>query len=150
MFYYKLNILLVNCCLCKKINLAIKRGDKLNLFWHGSFLPPILHCVIRRDSDIPLKCGYFPLELCPKLLTWKISPRQVNRVVNKIRRRSSLLTTPTHDGRPVATVYYTSVDRNTLTPVTSICCGFAVQLCCPLCLQCFVAVGWAAGRASGL
>ena len=37
---------------------------------------------------------------CPKLRTWKISPRQVDRVVNKTRRRrrrqrSSLSTTPT-------------------------------------------------------
>jgi len=28
------------------------------------------------------KYGYYPLELCPKLWTWKISPRQVDRVVN--------------------------------------------------------------------
>ena len=38
---------------------------------------------------------YFPLELCHKLR--KISPRQVDRIVNKARRRrrrSSLLTTP--------------------------------------------------------
>ena len=42
------------------------------------------------------KYGYFPLGLCPRLRTWKISPRQVDRVVNKTRhrrrRRSSLLT----------------------------------------------------------
>ena len=31
--------------------------------------------------------------ICPKLWTWKISPWQVGRVVNKTRRRSSLLTT---------------------------------------------------------
>ena len=42
------------------------------------------------------KYGYFPLGLCPRLRTWKISPRQVDCVVNKTRhrcrRRSSLLT----------------------------------------------------------
>ena len=38
--------------------------------------------------------GYLPAELCPKLWTLKISPRQVDRVVSKIRRRSSLSTTP--------------------------------------------------------
>jgi len=44
------------------------------------------------------KLGYFPLGCCPKLLTKKISPWQVDRVVNKTshrrRRRSCLLTTP--------------------------------------------------------
>jgi len=37
----------------------------------------------------------FSMELCPKLWTWKISPWQVDRVVNETRRQSSLLTTPT-------------------------------------------------------
>ena len=64
---------------------------------HGGFLPPIPHWVIRKCVYL-LKLGYFPLELCPKLRTNKISPRQVDRVVNKTRRRrrrrSSLLTTP--------------------------------------------------------
>ena len=45
------------------------------------------------------KLGYFRLDLCPKLRTSKISPRQVDRVVDKARRRrrrrrSSSLTTP--------------------------------------------------------
>jgi len=33
------------------------------------------------------KMEYFNLELCPKLRTEKISPRQVDRIVNKTRRR---------------------------------------------------------------
>ena len=47
-------------------------------------------CIVRKFGYIH---GYFPLELWPKLRTYKISPRQVNRVVNKTRRRWSLLTT---------------------------------------------------------
>ena len=35
-----------------------------------------------------------PNNKSPKLWTWKISPRQVDRVVSKTRRRSSLSTTP--------------------------------------------------------
>jgi len=62
-------------------------------FGHGSFLRPILHCVARKLGDLR-KLGYFPLELCPKLWTLKISQRQVDRVVDKSRRRSSLWITP--------------------------------------------------------
>ena len=43
------------------------------------------------------KYGVLSLEPCAKLWTLKISPQQVDRVVNKTRRRrrrSSLLTTP--------------------------------------------------------
>ena len=47
-------------------------------------------CIVRKFGYID---GYFPLGLWPKLRTYKISPRQVNRVVNKTRRRWSLLTT---------------------------------------------------------
>ena len=49
--------------------------------------------------------------------TSKISPRQVDRVVNNTRRRrrSSLLTTPRYDSRRVVAVYYKSVNCNPLT-----------------------------------
>jgi len=52
-------------------------------FWHGGFLRPIPHCVIRKYG-CPQKLGYFPPGPCPKLRT---SPLQVDRVVNKTRRR---------------------------------------------------------------
>ena len=66
--------------------------------WHESFLQPTLECVISQFGYLQ-KLRYFFLELYPKLWTWKISPRQVDRVVNNTRRRrrrrrSSLLTTP--------------------------------------------------------
>jgi len=48
-----------------------------------------------RKFEYHQKLEHFYLELCPKPRTYKISPRQVDRVVNKTcRRRSSLLTTP--------------------------------------------------------
>ena len=52
-------------------------------FWQGGFLRPIPHCVIRKYG-CPQKLGYFPPGPCPKLRT---SPPQVDRVVNKTRRR---------------------------------------------------------------
>ena len=62
------------------------------------------------------------LELCPKLRTWKISPRQVDIVVsNKTRRWWSLLTTPT-----TADASWLFTTRR--STVTSICCGFVVQV----------------------
>ena len=64
--------------------------------WHRGFFLPITHSVIRKFGYLQ-KIVYFPLELCPQLRTWKISPRQVDRVVNRTRRRrrrrSSLMTT---------------------------------------------------------
>ena len=37
-------------------------------FWHGDFLPPIPHCVIRKFGFLQ-KLRHFPLALCPKLRT---------------------------------------------------------------------------------
>ena len=53
--------------------------------------------VISRSSvemaeRIELLWRYFLLKFCPKRRAWKISPWQVDRIVNKTRRRSSLLT----------------------------------------------------------
>jgi len=60
-------------------------------------LPSSYPTLYNKEMSVYLqKVGYFPLELCPKLRTSKISRRQVDRVVNKTsrgRRRSSLLTT---------------------------------------------------------
>ena len=84
---------------------------------------------VRRKFGYLHKLGYFPLGLCPKLWTWKISPLQVDRVVNKTRRRrrrSSLLTTPIRQ----------STSRGCLLQVGQLyhsdsiaaICGFVVQL----------------------
>ena len=79
--------------------------------------------VISKHNDTSLA-----LQICPELFGSgeKIAPRQVDRVVNKTRRRSSLLSTlmtaaaPWLNGRCYSLtahiVYYTSVDRNALTP----------------------------------
>jgi len=34
-------------------------------FWHGSFIPPLPHCAVRKYGY--LKLGHFPLGLCPEL-----------------------------------------------------------------------------------
>jgi len=56
-------------------------------------LPSTFRCMPIRKFGFFQKWGYFPLELCPKLWTLKMSPRKVDRVVNVTRRRSSLLAT---------------------------------------------------------
>jgi len=43
-----------------------------------SFLPPVLHCV-KRNSVISKNKVKFPLELCPKVRTSKVSPRHIDR-----------------------------------------------------------------------
>ena len=50
------------------------------------------HPVIRKFGYLQ-QCSYFRLELCPKLWPKKISPRQVDHVLDKTHRRSSLLIT---------------------------------------------------------
>jgi len=113
------------------------RNDRTNRagFWHAGFLPYIPHRAVRKYGYLQ-KLGYFPLRFCSKLRTWKISPRQVDLVVNKARRsrrrqRSSLLTTPIYDNRRVVAVYYKSLDFNPLTPLLR----FVVNLLYNLFLQ---------------
>ena len=87
---------------------VLRRNDlmkcKLVLAWRlRSIFPTLFH----KEIWLPPKIRVLPSGtlIRPKLRTWKISPRQVDRVVNKTRRRrrrSSLLTTPmrrsTHRG----------------------------------------------------
>jgi len=54
----------------------------------------LLQCIITKFG-YQQNLGYSFMELCPELWTWTISPLQVDRVVNKTRRQSSLLTTLT-------------------------------------------------------
>jgi len=74
---------------------------------------PTLCC---KESLVSPKFGSYFWD-CPKLRTWKFSPRQVDRVVNKTRRRrSNLLTTPIRQPVVMA-VYYKSVNCKPLTPL---------------------------------
>ena len=74
---------------------CIERTGRIELFL-ARMLPSTYPTLCCKEIWVSPKLGYLPLELCAKLRTWKISPRQVDRVVNKTRRRrrSSLLTTP--------------------------------------------------------
>jgi len=82
-------------------------------------------CVIRKFRYFQ-KLGYFHLKLCPKLRTWKISPRQVDRAVNNTRRRrrrrSSLLTTPIRQSTSRGCLL------QSINCIAAICCGFVVLL----------------------
>ena len=62
-------------------------------FGHGSFISPVLHC--HKDIRVSPKQGYSSClwNFVPNSGFRKISQRQVDRVVNKTRRQSSLLTT---------------------------------------------------------
>jgi len=87
-------------------------------FWHRSFLPSILHCLIRKFGYLQ-KLGYFPLEHYPKLWTW-IWPRQVDLIVNKTR--SSLLLTPIRQSRSHGCLL--QLQPSNCTALTG--CGFVV------------------------
>ena len=111
---------------------VLYRNDWTNRagFWHGGFLPPITHYLLRRFVYLQ-KLAYFPLGLCPKLRTWKISPRQVDRVVNRTRRRrrrrSSLLTTPIRQS--TSRGCFLQVDQlQSSNSFAEICCGFVAQI----------------------
>ena len=60
-------------CVChKSVFYRNGRTNRVGL-WHGSFFPPILHCVLRKFRYLQ-ELGYFSLELCSKL--WTSSPRR--------------------------------------------------------------------------
>ena len=89
-----------------------------------------------KEILIPSKYGYFPLDLCPKFWTWKISPRRVDGVVNKTRRRTSLCITPvrrwTRRGW-THIVYCTSVHYNASTPLLQFVLDLLYNLFLQLC-----------------
>jgi len=70
----------VSVCVCVRLSQVGVLPKRVNepSFWHVSFLLPVLHCV-KRKFDYLQKLGHFPLELCPKLWTLKISPRHIDR-----------------------------------------------------------------------
>jgi len=59
----------VSVCLSVTSRYCIRNDWRIELgFGHGGFLPPILHCVMRKFGYLQ-KLGYFPLKLCFKLRT---------------------------------------------------------------------------------
>ena len=96
------------------------RNDWTDRARRGGLLPPILHCVVRisGSSNRVLSSGTFDLE---NFATASLSCCLQNSSTVE-------LVDHTCDGRRVVAVYYTSVDRNALTPFTSICSGSDVQL----------------------
>ena len=58
---------------------SIETAERIELvfgMW-ASFHPS--YTVLKRNSVISKKYGHFPLKLCPKVRTWKISPRHIDR-----------------------------------------------------------------------
>ena len=60
---------------------CIETTGRIELFLVG-MLPSIYPTLCCKEIWVSQKLGYFPLELCAKLRTWKISPWQVDRVVS--------------------------------------------------------------------
>jgi len=82
---------------CRRVSVCHKpvlyRNDWTNRasFWHGGFLPSIPHCYKEIWASPEIKVlSPGTLSQIPDFET--ISPRQLDRIVNKSRRRSSLLT----------------------------------------------------------
>ena len=62
-------------------------------FWHGGFLSPIQHCIVRKFGYLQNK-GTSVLNFVPNSGLRKFRhPRQVDGIVNNTRRRSSLYIT---------------------------------------------------------
>jgi len=103
--------------------LSIEMDERTNRasFWHGSFRRPILHCVCKETRALPAEIRVLPSGTLSRTLDLEISPRQVDRVASQTHRRSRLLTTlATVDASRLDAhtfIYYTSVDRNALTPL---------------------------------
>jgi len=94
---YTLVQYMLSSCVCPSVCLSqagvvSKRLNGSSLFWYGSFLP--LCC---KEILVSPKIRVFPSATLSQILylTWKISPGQVNRVVNNVHGRWSLLTTLT-------------------------------------------------------
>jgi len=64
-------------CVCQKSVFLRNWWTYLAGFCGEGFFQPVLHCVIKKFRYVQ-KYGYFPLELCPKLQTWKISPQHID------------------------------------------------------------------------
>jgi len=112
-------------CVCLSVTSrsSIETAERIELiFGMGASFHPS-YTVLTGNSAHSKKYEYFPLELCPKLRTWKISPRHIDRrnVFSTLlekdgrserdkpdRRRSAKLTVPSSsDARPL--VYHSSV-----------------------------------------
>ena len=105
--------------------------------WHRRFLSPIHRTVRYEKTRVSRKCKGTSLWNFFRTLNLKILPRQVAGVINRTRRRSSLLTTPAaidaswldahhlpHDGRPMPSLH----------------CFDSLWICCTNCSQCCAAV----------
>jgi len=80
-------------------------------FWHGGFLPPIV-----RKFGYLQKSGHFPLELFPKLRTFK-NFATASRSSCQQNSSSSSSTVERVDNRRVVAVYYKLVNCNSQTPL---------------------------------
>ena len=65
-------------CICHKSVFYRNGWTNRTGFWRVSFLLHVLHRVKRKFGYLQ-KQGHFPLEVCPKLRTQKISPRHIDR-----------------------------------------------------------------------
>ena len=93
------------------VGVLSKRMDESSWFWHGGFLPPIV-----RKFGYLQKSGHFPLELFPKLRTFK-NFATASRSSCQQNSSSSSSTVERVDNRRVVAVYYKLVNCNSQTPL---------------------------------
>ena len=86
-----------------------KRLDESSWFWHGRFLP----CLPYGNLGISKNWGTSLWNFVSNSELSEISPWKVDRVVNRTRRRSSLLTTPIYATVDESWLFTTS--RSTVT-----------------------------------
>jgi len=91
-------------CVCHKLVFYQNGWTNRARFWHGSFLPTILHCVKRKFMYLQ-KYGYFPVELCPKLWIWKhinqqnVSSAELDKVWHSDHHQLTI--PPSFDAQPL-------------------------------------------------
>ena len=82
-------------CVCPSVRPPLPvlyRNDWTNQagFWQDSFFRLIPHCVIRKFGELRLKIKVLPSGTLFQTLELEMSPGQIDGVVDKTRRRSSL------------------------------------------------------------
>ena len=124
--------LCVRLSVCRKPVWYRNDSTKRAGFWHGGFLPPIPHAQCLRYKETCVSPTItFSLELCPKLRTEKISPRQVDRVVDRTSRRcvdGRARWRHLYDNGRVVAVYWRSIHCNPLTPLLRFVVDFLYDL----------------------
>jgi len=104
----------------------IQTTGQIELVLRGGFRPSILHCVLMK-FDYLQKIRALPSETLSQTLDLE-NFATTSRSCCQQNSSTVELVDHSHDGRLIVAVYYTSVDRNALTPLLRILVGLVIQL----------------------